>query len=160
MMSKKIEIMPFDVKEAVAKIKRRKGINGNKDVSVSMIAAELRCSRNVLYKSSLNKVMEPFKKIKLNKKNNSDVIYGTIEYYKKQLKNKKIECDKMKAQLDEAKNQLIDIEVFSENIILLEEENQRIRDKLSRCQNNKEIDRLVKENKTLRRRILQIGFKK
>ncbi len=63
-MSTKVKITPKMVRAAVAKIRRRTGINEDGDITVTMIAKEVGCSRNALYQKDLKKVIAPFQKIK------------------------------------------------------------------------------------------------
>lgn len=54
-----------DLKLVIKRIKRRKGIESNSDISITMIAKELGYSRQTLYKrNDFDEVLAPFKKIK------------------------------------------------------------------------------------------------
>ena len=52
------------IRLSIAKIKRRKGIKSDADISIVMIASEAGCSRQTLYSKEFDGVLLKYKKIK------------------------------------------------------------------------------------------------
>lgn len=153
-----MEVTTEDVRIALAKIRRRKGISSDSQITVIMIANTIGCTRNTLYKKSLDKIMGPFKKIKKNESDKS-ITPGSIEYCKAQLAKKDKEIKTLKEDLSMAKDGQIDQEILSFIIKELEKDKIRLQDQLDNSYDEDDVVRLAKENAALREQLLRAGLK-
>jgi len=150
MSNKKNEVTVKDVRDAIAKLKRRKSVK----INITVISKEIGCSRNVLYnKSELRESLKPYMKIN-NSKVEMKVKYGTAEYYKQALGKRNDECDELYNKLKLAMAKIIDNEVLMNRIVMLEEECKRLND------NSHRVRELEVENRKLREKLLTIGYMK
>ncbi len=147
-----------DVRIALFKIRRRKGISSDKDITVTMIAKTIGCTRNTLYKKELDSIMLPFKKIKSNESNNSAPC-GSVEYLKNQLANMTQEVESLKEALSKSRDWQIDQEILSSTIEDLEEDKERLQTSLDDSFDKEHVSRLARENAALRELILRAGLK-
>ena len=150
---KKVELTPSSVKKAIAKIRRRAGIDSDSDITIVKIASELGYSRQHLYGlSGLDEVLKPFKKINKNKTEDSDVTVGTKAYYKELSDRKEKEIKSLGSSISKLKDKLIDYQILMKNIEILEDKCVRLSDK------NKASAELRAENERLRRQVEVISL--
>ncbi|RXJ78059.1 hypothetical protein CRV03_03560 [Arcobacter sp. F155] len=133
------------VKKAIAKIKRRKGIDGDKDIFITMIAKEAGCSRQYLYKDEFKDIVGKYKK----KSSYNETKKGTLAYYKEISEKKNSEIKSLKDKLNKALSNLVDQEILFKALNNLEEENKRLNNSSLIIEN----ERLRIENKELRKKI-------
>ncbi|WP_418187226.1 hypothetical protein ACNSOP_06465 [Aliarcobacter lanthieri] len=154
-----------DLKLVIKRIKRRKGIESNSDISITMIAKELGYSRQTLYKrNDFDEVLEPFKKIKISSKIDTIKI-GTKEYYKNISQEKEKEIKKLKGIIQKLKNKLIDHHVLEKNLKIINEKTERLQNwalNLSELKNEnqalmKRNNILSEDNEMLRKKIMEIN---
>lgn len=154
-----------DLKLVIKRIKRRKGIESNSDISITMIAKELGYSRQTLYKrNDFDEVLAPFKKIKISSKIDT-INIGTKEYYKNISQEKEKEIKKLKGIIQKLKNKLIDYHVLEKNLKIINEKTERLQNRalnLNELKNEnqalmKRNNILSEDNEMLRKKIMKIN---
>ncbi|MDX4047701.1 helix-turn-helix domain-containing protein [Aliarcobacter skirrowii] len=154
-----------DLKSAIKRIKRRRGIESNADISITMIAKEVGCSRQTLYKrKDFDLILDSFKKIKINSKIET-VNTGTKEYYRNLSREREEEIIILKGVIQKLKNKLIDYHVLEKNIEILNKNNERLKDgafNANRFENEnkvliKKINSLMEDNEMLRKKLMNFN---
>jgi hypothetical protein len=135
-------------KKAIQKIKRRKGINKEKAPSRSIVAKELGCSRQYLYREEFDVLFE-------KKDDSIKAKRGTIAYYKEVSDNKTDIILRLEKRLDKALANIVDRKVLQNTI---DEQEKELAD--IRRSHEEEKSRLREDNRLLREKIMRDGLRK
>ena len=162
------ELITLDkVKSSIKNLKRRKGIDSNADITITMIAKELGCTRQSLYKrKDLDGVLSPFKKITLNLKDDT-INIGTKDYYIRLSQEREKELELLDRKIIKLKNKLLDYHIIEKNLLNSEEKCERLALKsreFYELENEnqalrKKINLVLSENEMLRKRLMGFGGK-
>ncbi|UPT77481.1 hypothetical protein MN086_10590 [Sulfurovum sp. XGS-02] len=155
-MSNKRKITKEDVKSAIRRLRRRKSYTKDSDITITLIAKEVGCSRNALYRSEFKDILHPFHKIKKNTEKEKHT-KGSNEDLMSIISSKDDEIAKCKQELGKLKDWTIDKENMSTEIDKLIAEVERLQEKVSEMYSPEEVKKLASDNARLRELLLRNG---
>lgn len=109
------------VRDAIKKIRRRKGVSED-TITITMIAKEVGCSRQYLYRDEFSGVLAKYKKGDDNDDTSIAATRGSKEYYIEISRKKDKVIEKLEAKVSKALDNLVDEEVLKSGIRDLKKE--------------------------------------
>ena len=164
------------VSGVIKKLKRRSGIKDcmnkakkdgedpNRCITIKMIARELECSRQTLYKEGLRKVLLPYG-YSTEASPKGEPKKGSLEYFKGLVEKRDAKVEELDLDLKKAMDRVVDYEVLLLRIEKLEKSNRKLVAVADNAADRKEEQRqekmygeLAEENRRLREQLLRAGM--